>query len=181
LIAAIERRTLWSGRKNRDPEQLPKSPVRPTLWRLSRGFSVHGELQSVFDAEPPQSIEQAIANEDDLGHHNPDDEFAEAELGPDITTKRPRTNTASRRDSVAPFAGITGRLRDILLDESDDGDKDVAVKERLEALEEATVRIERMLGRLCKELDDSSRSGFKGKETGTIADLDVSGTADIDE
>lgn len=31
---------------------------------------MHGELQTVFDAEPPQSIEQAIANEDDLVNQN---------------------------------------------------------------------------------------------------------------
>lgn len=97
-----------------------------------------------------------------------------------MAARRIRTNTTSRRDSVAPFAGITGRLRDILLEESED-DKDVSMKKRLEALEDATIRIERMLGRLCEALDDSSGSGTsKGKETGRIADLDVSGTAEID-
>ncbi|KUJ24087.1 uncharacterized protein LY89DRAFT_604478 [Mollisia scopiformis] len=184
LIAIIERRTLWSGTPRfRDVEQLPKSPVRPSLWRLSRGFSVHGDIQTVFDVEPPPSIEQEIANEDDLGHHSLENDF-EREFGPEMGVKRTRTNTSkSRRDSVAPFAGITGRLRDLLIEGSEDGDGDITIKKRLEALEEATARIEGMLGRLCEELDDSSGKSdiVQGKETGTMDDLDVSGTADIDD
>lgn len=162
---------------------MPKSPFRPSLWRLSRGFSVHGDIQTVFDVEPPPSIEQEIANEDDLHRQSLEDDFAR-EFGPEIGVKRTRTNTSkSRRDSVAPFAGITGRLRDLLVEGSEDGDGDVTIKKRLQALEDATERIELMLGRLCEELDD--RSGKSGSvevgETGTIDDLDRSGTADIDE
>lgn len=61
------------------------------------------------------------------------------------------------------------------------------LKGRLDALEQATGRIERMLVRLCKELDDNDDSE-KGSaqlgvvpETGTLRDLDRSGTEDIDD
>ncbi|KAE8447580.1 hypothetical protein EG329_010551 [Mollisiaceae sp. DMI_Dod_QoI] len=178
LIAIIERRTLWSStRRLREAEQLPKTPVRPSLWDISRGFSVHGDIQAVFDVEPPREIEEAIANEDDLDHHAMEDEFAR-EFGPEITVKRSRADTLkSRRDSVAPFAGVTGRLKDLLMEGSEEGEGDETIKKRLDALEKATIRIERMLGRLCEELDDGSR----GREAGTMDDLDVSGTADVDD
>lgn len=184
LITVIERRTLWSSAKRlRDPEQLPKAPVRPSLWDISRGFSVHGDIQTVFDVEPPQEIERQIADEDDFDRHALEDGFVR-EFGTEITVKRPRASTnKSRRDSVAPFAGITRGLKDLLIEGSEDGEEGDSFKKRLEALEEATTRIECMLGRLCEalpgETKDSSIAG--GKETGTIDDLNVSGTADIED
>ncbi len=88
----------------------------------------------------------------------------------------------SRRDSMAPFAGISGRLKDMLNAEGDDGQgADLAT--RLEALENATGRIEEMLGKLCGGLDDdrSKSSSILEVGTGTLADLDKSGTADLDD
>jgi hypothetical protein len=187
IIGIVERRTLWAGtRRQRDAEHLPKSHSRANLWDFSRGFSVHGDIQAVFDAEPPQSIEDEISNEDDLSHHELEDDYA-LEFGPESSKpKLQRTNTAkttkSRRDSVYPFANVRDQLRDMMKDESEDGDGD-DVKSRLEALEKSTLRIEEMLGRLCEDIDDGTRKSrsVHGGETGTLQDLDRSGTADIDD
>jgi len=182
LISLIERRTLWAGaRRQREAEQLPKTPSRAHLWDFSRGFSVHGDIQAVFDAEPPPSIEEEIANDDDLGRHILEDEFAR-EFGPGAGAKLSRRGTGkSRRDSVAPFAAITGRLKNLLSEGSEEGDRE-DVKSRLEVLEKTTSRIEKMLQRLCEELNDGmERSGsVDAGETGTLKDLDRSGTADMD-
>jgi hypothetical protein len=181
IIGIIERRTLWAGaRRQREAEQLPKIHSRANLWDFSRGFSVHGDIQAVFEAEPPQSIEEEISNDDNLGHHVLEDDLAR-EFGPDFAANRSRSGTGkSRRDSVAPFAGITGHLRTLLHDGSEEGGGE-GVKTRLEAVEETTLRIEKMLQRLCEELDDGMRrsSSVEG-ETGTMKDLDKSGTSDID-
>lgn len=182
LIGFIERRTLWVGaRRQREAEQLPKASSRANLWDFSRNFSVHGDIQAVFAAEPPESIEEQIANDGDLDNHVLEDEFAR-EFGAEARGKLSRRGTGkSRRDSVAPFAGITGRLRTLLNEGSEDGDGE-DVKTRLEAVEKTTLRIEKMLQRLCEELDGGiGRSGsVDAGETGTLKDLDKSGTADMD-
>lgn len=69
--------------------------------------------------------------------------------------------------AIAPFAGISGKLKDLLL-ESEDGD----VSKRLAAVEESTARIERMLVRLCEELDGSGSGTPKGNDTSSIAGLE---------
>jgi hypothetical protein len=182
LIGFIERRTLWAGaRRQREAEQLPKASSRANLWDFSRNFSVHGDIQAVFAAEPPEPIEEQIANDGDLDNHVLEDEFAR-EFGAEARGKLSRRGTGKgRRDSVAPFAGITGRLRTLLNEGSEDGDGE-DVKTRLEAVEKTTLRIEKMLQRLCEELDDGiGRSGsVDAGETGTLKDLDKSGTADMD-
>lgn len=182
LIGFIERRTLWAGaRRQREAEQLPKASSRANLWDFSRNFSVHGDIQAVFAAEAPESIEEQITNDGDLDNHVLEHEFAR-EFGAEARGKLSRRGTGkSRRDSVAPFSGITGRLRTLLNEGSEDGDGE-DVKTRLEAVEKTTLRIERMLQRLCEELDDGigrSGSGDAG-QTGTMKDLDKSGTADMD-
>lgn len=69
--------------------------------------------------------------------------------------------------AIAPFAGLPSRLRDLLLEGTEGGD----FTRRLLALEEATARIESMLGRLCNELDNSSGTGSsKGKESSESVD-----------
>jgi hypothetical protein len=82
--------------------------------------------------------------------------------------------------------GISQRMKE-LLNEGSDAEDGESVKERLEALEKSSRRIESMLARLCGELDErtgrrtESSSDDEGTGlTGTLIDLDRSGTADID-
>jgi len=179
-IGIIERRTLWAGARRpvEAQEQLPKTPSRAGLWDFSRSFSVHGDIQAVFDAEPPEEIEAEIAGDDDLGGHALEDEFVR-EFGPEAGgggRKKSKVESKSRRDSVQPFAGLSQHLKDLINEGSEDGDD---MKTRLEALEQSTRRIERMLGRLCEELEDGGR-GSEG-ESGTLKDLDKSGTSPMDD
>ena len=150
LISIYERRRLW----NTKPLKL-----RPKLnfWDFSR-FSVHRDIQAVFDSDPPQSIL---------------DEISEAEENPDPgslavpsinfngkAAKRSEshhivpTKTAKRKDSMAAMEGLTEHLGEWL-----HGHEGSGLTDRLEALESSTRRIESMLKRLSQDLgDDSSDS-----------------------
>ncbi|KAK6582309.1 hypothetical protein PZA11_004717 [Diplocarpon coronariae] len=154
-IGIIERRTLWAGAKREhEAGKIPKSRSRSGLWDFSRGFSVHGEIQAVFDVDPPESIHEEAPDGSDTHHDVFEDVFAR-ELGPEAAGQRGRKGKGkSRRDSVAPFGMFSGSRRDLLNEQSEDG-KESDTSLRLEALERATARIEDMLGRLCRELDDS--------------------------
>ncbi|TAQ91268.1 hypothetical protein B7494_g464 [Chlorociboria aeruginascens] len=182
IIGIIERRLLWAGaRRQKDAEQLPRSHSRVGLLDFSRGFSAHADIQAVFDAEPPQSVEDQITNEDGSNAFNLSDQFSrEFDQEP---PKLRRIDSKNRKDSVQPFIGLSQHLRDIINEGSEDGDSTVDVKSRLKTLEESTLRIEQMLGRLCEELDETPKGESVGAEgdTGTMADLDRSGTADLDD
>ncbi|ESZ89661.1 hypothetical protein SBOR_9957 [Sclerotinia borealis F-4128] len=203
LIGYLERRQLWAGpRRQREAEQLPRLPHRPRLWDFSRGFSVHGDLQAVFDAEPPSDVESEIEREvdNDVPHDRNifENEFAReyhnhastksnsvsqsGQKNPREHMKRRDTVTSTkriRRDSVAPFAGmsIPKHLRDLLNEESSDEEGE-DIRSRLGKLEDCMGRVEGLLGRLCKELDGKSVEGGEdrlGEEReGTVSDLDRS-------
>ncbi|KIY00971.1 uncharacterized protein Z520_03637 [Fonsecaea multimorphosa CBS 102226] len=75
IVAWYERRTLWMSdrRKISSGKKIDwKHPGGPKAtpaqyWALSR-FSVHGDVHAVFDIDPPQSVLDKIAEEDDLSH-----------------------------------------------------------------------------------------------------------------
>jgi len=68
IIGFVERRTLWPNTRRNKEEDLPiPKPSRAGLWDFRRGFSVHGDIQAVFDAEPPEQVEDEINEDDDLG------------------------------------------------------------------------------------------------------------------
>ena len=150
LLSVFERRRLWSTKP---------LTLKPALnfWDLSR-FSVHADIQAVFDSDPPQSIL---------------DEISEAGENPDVGTlvvpsvsfkgkaaKRSEshhkipTKTAKRKDSMTTMEGLTDHLGDWLHGHDSNG-----LVGRLEALEESTRRIEDMLRKISQNLgDDSSNS-----------------------
>ncbi|RDL34520.1 Uncharacterized protein BP5553_07648 [Venustampulla echinocandica] len=190
IIGIVERRILWpKPRRFRNAEELPKPPgVRSRPWDFSRGFSMHGDIQAVFDTEPPQSVEDEIANDDDLNHPTLEDEYVR-QFGRDVEgERRKKTAPKDRRDSVAPFAGLPQRLRDLISPESEDENTE-DVKNRLEALEKSTLRIEGLLGRLCADLDDglgkrerdSDEEGNGYVEPSTLSDFDTTGTGETND
>lgn len=76
MISLYERQTLWQNdrHRHRPPKSVDwKSSEGPagrfgksmSFWDISR-FSVHGDIQAVFETEPPESVLDAIAEEDDL-------------------------------------------------------------------------------------------------------------------
>lgn len=199
LIGYLERRQLWAGpRRQKESEQLPRLPPRPRFWDFSRGFSVHGDLQAVFDVEPPTEIEDEIENESVNGVPHDQNIFeydfaqefnastksksqsGQKNVNPRENLKRRDTANSSkriRRDSVAPFAGmsIPKHLRDLLNEGSSDEEGE-DLRGRLDKLEECMGRVEGLLGKLCKELDGNSvEGGVEAKERdGTMSDLDRS-------
>lgn len=85
LISLYERRTLWMADRHRHRRPSPNSITWAqavgsaggikiktsnslasllSFWDISR-FSVHGDITAVFDTEPPNSVLEAIAEEDD--------------------------------------------------------------------------------------------------------------------
>ncbi|KAK5361389.1 hypothetical protein LTS03_010342 [Exophiala xenobiotica] len=71
LIALYERRTLWMSDKKYKNRKIdwknangPKTAAGQ-YWAISR-FTVHGDIGAVFDIDPPQSVLDRIAEEDDL-------------------------------------------------------------------------------------------------------------------
>jgi len=64
LICSYERRFLWN-RRQRSAHGAPLKRSKASLFNFSQ-FSVHGDIQAVFDAEPPQSLIDEIEEEDEL-------------------------------------------------------------------------------------------------------------------
>ncbi|KAF4635497.1 hypothetical protein G7Y89_g2606 [Cudoniella acicularis] len=184
IIGIVERRTLWAAhhRVAKAPEQLPRN-TRTRPWDLTRSFSVHGDIQAVFSAEPPQSVEDEITIEEaDLAHPTLEDEFVR-EFGPSAAgLKSKKIGGKNRRDSVAPFASLTQHLKDLITEGSDAGAEDV--KGRLESLEQSTMRIEHLLGKICEKLDGSLKSDMDDDDDdleGEVAleDLDKTGLGEV--
>jgi hypothetical protein len=200
FISFIERRTLWPTTKRpRDAEQLPLTPrakLKPRPWDISRQFSIHGDIQAVFDAEPPAEIENEIQRDDDLNHTTFEDAFNQ-EFGGEIlgssrrSSSNKRVNGKDRRDSVAPFGGLSRKLSQLIKEEDEEDDEHTEncnkhneeVRNRLHALEQTTLRIEKLLGKLCEDLDDElgmgklpegTKSRGEGEsEVVTLEDLDT--------
>lgn len=150
LLSVFERRHLWSTKP---------LTLKPTLnfWHLSR-FSVHADIQAVFDSDPPQSILDEISE----AGENPD---AGTLVVPSVgfngkAVKRSESNhkiptkAAKRKDSMSTMEGLTDHLGDWLHGHDSNG-----LAGRLEALEESTRRIEDMLKKISQDLGDDSSNG----------------------
>ena len=91
VVSLYERRYLW--KRNRY-----QSPPRKQNWlKLWERFGAHGELQAVFDAEPPQSVIDEMDDIDDVLNSEGDDGYVNAL----------RARRGSRATSVA--SGVWGR------------------------------------------------------------------------
>jgi hypothetical protein len=148
----------------------PKAKHRP--WDISRQFSIHGDIQAVFDAEPPAEIENEIQRDDDLNHTTFEDAFNH-DFGSEImgssrrSSSHKKVNGKDRRDSVAPFGGLSRKLSQLIKEEDDADDSHTEncnkhneeVRNRLHALEQTSLRIEKLLGKLCEDLDDELGMG----------------------
>jgi hypothetical protein len=189
VIGLHERRTLWAAsiRRPKEAEQLTKLSGRAAFWDISRGFSAHADIFAVFDAEPPQQIQDEIENDDDLGQHHVhiQREFS-VEASREVENQKKNAGHTSkdkalgkrRRDSIYPFEGHP--KESAIVDDDEDIDE---FRDRLRALEETTGRIEEMLVRLCGDIGSTPKSGSASVTpggSGTLQDLDRSGTVDID-
>ncbi|KAI1840654.1 hypothetical protein JX265_008909 [Neoarthrinium moseri] len=191
LIAVAERRLLWP--QSRTQATRPKRTWFWEKWKIT----THGDLHTVFEIVPPESLTDDIAVDDELTHHlirrqfvrqhsttlDADRRGRQVSNGADDPDKRPPGfKPPTRRDSIAPYGpDLTEQVRSILADV--EAGKGVGVTDRLDALEESMGRIEDMLGKLCGGSeggdtleDEEARAGHM---SGSIRDLDQS--ADFEE
>jgi hypothetical protein len=185
FIAVAERRLLRPASSQR-----PLTRRRSWFWEKWK-ITTHGDLQTVFDIVPPESLTEDIAVDDELTHHMIRRQFVRqhsaptqellkrgraANGGADDSDKDKRvTKSSARRDSIAPYGSdLTEQVRQILADI--DAGKGVSVTDRLDSLEESMGRIETMLGKLCGyEGDDvplDEEEAQASKMSGTVRDLD---------
>jgi hypothetical protein len=175
IISWLERRALWSGnRRQKEVEPLGKTPSRAGLWNFSRGWTVHGDINRIFDSLPPDEEENvdddndAVVDDIDdeliMGHHSPvqspkasspqnrfDQAFGKAsedhagEDGMQSPKLSRMGTTRSRRDSVVPW--MVGNESSVMGDIGVIGEE---MEKRLENLEVGVKRIENLLERLLK-------------------------------
>ena len=166
LLSIYERKRLW------EVKPLTLKP-KLNLWNLSR-FSVHADIQAVFDSDPPSSVQEAISETEE----NPDPSALgvptikfDGKAATRSESQQPKQiKTAKRKDSMA---GLTEHLSEWLHGHDSNG-----LVGRLEALERSTRRMERLLRKLSQDLgDDSSDSeNVSRAPTGQDADQDQEDT-----
>ena len=160
-ITIYERRHLWAehdlisstaeGKKDVSASTWFWEPLR--LWDFSR-FSVHGDIQGVFNFEPPESVVEEIAEAEDT----------KAKLRQPISNGAPSLNSScmgnlkssKRKESFGSMVGLAEHLTDIL-HEHGRGD----IVDRLEAVESSTRRMEAMLRKMSQRVADHD-SGEEG-------------------
>ncbi|KAK6206556.1 hypothetical protein LQW54_007626 [Pestalotiopsis sp. IQ-011] len=165
LIAVAERRLLQPASSQ------PLPPNKKTWFWEDWRITTHGDLQTVFEIEPPESLNDDIAVDDELTHHMIRRQFVRQhsttaqELlkrgrsdGSEDGDKNQRvTRPPARRDSIAPYGSdLTEQVRQILADI--DAGKDIGVSNRLTTLEDSMGRIEKMLTRMCGADDSDEKS-----------------------
>lgn len=192
IIGHLERRALWSTARQK-AERNARFKHRLGLWTTA--LSVHGDIQAVFEADPPPNIQAEIEADDDLnlglemdpgmseqafvhrirrklsasGNFDRDRDGAADDMnrrdnqgsgsteGATETANgsedagtlgrggrpRMRTRKSQRRDSMAPFAGLTQHLREMLRESGEDHDG--PTQARLDGLESSVKNIEEMM------------------------------------
>ena len=161
LISVYERKRLWSTKP---------LDLKPKLyfWDLSR-FSVHADIQAVFDTDPPQSILDEISEVEESHEQGtlsvPSINFDGSATKKPKGRQRSPTKIAKRKDSMATMEGLTDHLGEWLHGHGGSG-----LTGRLEALERSTKRIEDMLKRVCQDLGDDSSSSETVSKAPTAED-----------
>ncbi|KAH0845138.1 hypothetical protein AYO21_01601 [Fonsecaea monophora] len=144
IVAWYERRTLWISDKRKIASSKKidwKHPGGPRAtpaqyWALSR-FSVHGDIHAVFDIDPPQSVLDKIAEEDNLNHSDDMGILSNTKLQDQFThlseqRRESQTVDSSQNPPVNPEPAKSGRresqvdqkLKDQFRDSSDEGGDD---------------------------------------------------------
>jgi hypothetical protein len=171
LITLYERRCLWITHKGAAPK--PSKPRgRTKFWGVQR-FSVHGDIQAVFEGDPPKSILEEIEEETEGGHHRQSTtSFLDAEYAIRHGSRADASphKLSDRKGSV--ISGVAGHINELLQEHGFAG-KDV--KERLVAVEQGMRRLEELLGKLVEVGDgdgDPEEGGAGPEEVASPTDMD---------
>ena len=148
VISLYERRTLWAT----ENQMTLRSKTRQKLafWKVAR-FSVHGDLQAVFDTEPSQSLLDETFQDDDLSIN-----FLEEELHVSRGKHRSESQSKTHRRPIRALStssanDLTEQLSELLRDHSGQ-----TVKPRMDAMEKAVKRIEDLLLKVSQDRDNGS-------------------------
>jgi hypothetical protein len=173
IIGVYERRFLWAGVKRRFPHRPTR---RLFIWDISRGLSLHGDIQAVFDLAPPQASQEQMDEADNVldeeanaeaGNLGGNDGGEDANIRPTDSLSRNNTwqskgGRRSRRDSMAPFGTLKDQLKGILQasgqpepsdSSSSSSESSGETETRFQKLEESVHRIEELLAKLVDKLD----------------------------
>lgn len=160
-----ERQFLWPSTKE-DGTQGQHS--RPSLIKtLGVGFGdfsrfhVHGDIQAVFDVEPPEEEPQHVqwGGERRASKASNDvavsDEEAPATGGTKHSSGRSTPKPLRRKESVWSADGLEAHVADLVQEHTEqEGIGNKSMQERLESVEKSTKRIEDMLASISKSIDD---------------------------
>lgn len=162
LLSVFERRRLWSTETSRLKTNF-------SFWDFSR-FSVHADIQAVFDSDPPQSVLDEISEAEENPNPGslavPSINFngKAANKAEGHQTIPPKT--ARRRDSMATMEGLSEHVGEWLHGHDSSG-----LTGRLAALEDATRRIESMVKTISQDLGADSTDSETIKRAPTAQDI----------
>lgn len=139
-IAWYDRHYLWKPAKPKAYQQ----PKPHSFWDFSR-FSVHGDIQAVFDADPPEYIYDGASDIEDSSEERQRIQSSSQSNG-NQNGDREHGARRLRKGSTASVVGLTEQLSDMLQEHSGS-----SVKGRLEILEASTGRIELLLRKLYED------------------------------
>lgn len=147
-IALMERRVLRTPTFGPSAPQASMHRLRPSSQWFWRRWNIASrqDIRAVFDMPPPDTVEEAIAADDELTHHLLLRQYTQQHPDPGRKLRR--------RDSTYP--GLAPNMRGSVEDSEealDISDMDT----RLDALEATTARIERLLERLCAQEEKKRR------------------------
>lgn len=135
-ICLYERKSLWAGSQRKPGAKKPQETFASLKFPR---FSAHGDIQAVFDIEPPQSVIDKISNGHELrgrfSHHLPIKRGNHRNESYDSSNRK-----AHRAESMASFNGVPGQLSEILQEHSD-----LVIKPRFEAMDQSIQKIESLL------------------------------------
>lgn len=165
LIAYVERRTLWSGMK-RPGDGMAKltrtNSARGGVWGISRGFSVHGDIQAVFDTGEPENTgdDDVLEEEEEEQVSNSDAPSPlESQGETPLPAQSPGAMPRARKDSMEPFGALKDQLRDMIYDTAGGGHDEGTTNTRLDRMEASIRRIEGLLIKLVKDLEIEAGEG----------------------
>ncbi|KAI9801764.1 MAG: hypothetical protein M1825_003136 [Sarcosagium campestre] len=148
IISAYERYSLWSVVWGR--ERQVAGPAGSLSFKAFSRFTVHGDIQEVFDCEPPQSVLEEISKSMGLKRSSSTE-------GSSTTTLRRRGGSARGHNALLSMQqSAIYDARPKFGAKSTDCSDHIATNNRLEALENSTKKIEDLLLKIYNTLDDNS-------------------------
>lgn len=129
-----------------------KKPSKFAFWGFSR-FSAHGDIQAVFDSEPPTTVPEEIDDDaeqgprDVVGTSHPAAENVRDDVAASPSQSR---NVSGNNLNLSSKILSTKQLREMMEEAVGEGD----IGKRLEELELSTKRIEALLIKMADNLDN---------------------------